>query len=184
VETSNIFVSKNNCQILLRRLLPGDIDMLCDYLNNLSPETKNRFGPHPYDKNSLIGLYMDTGNQLGFIALDAQNSSILAYSVIKIGYLEHDSPRLRSYGLILDPATDCTFAPSVADDWQSQGIGNALFHFALNQLKAKGINRIILWGGVQSDNMKAINYYRKNGFKELGQFEYFGMNTDMILEIS
>jgi diamine N-acetyltransferase len=183
MKTSNIFVSRNNRYIHLRRLLPGDVDMLCDYLNNLSPETKNRFGPHPFDKNSLLELYEIPGKYLGYIALEAENSSILAYSIIKVGYLEHDSPRLQSYGLILDPALDCTFAPSVADDWQSQGIGNALFHFVLDQLKAKGINRIILWGGVQSNNIKAVNYYRKNGFRELGQFEYHGMNTDMVLEI-
>jgi len=108
----------------------------------------------------------------------------VAFSIIKRGYLEHDGYRLQSYGFVPDAITDCTFAPSVADHWQSLGVGNSLFHFLLADLKASGIKRIILWGGVQSDNQKAVNYYLKNGFIKLGQFEHNGLNDDMILEVA
>jgi ribosomal protein S18 acetylase RimI-like enzyme len=90
---------------------------------------------------------------------------------------------LQSYGINPDSNTDCTFAPSVADEWQGIGIGNALFQFILTEIKELGIKRIILWGGVQADNDRAKNYYNKNGFKTLGQFEYNGLNYDMILNI-
>lgn len=178
-----IFNTKNNRQILLRKLTPEDIDMLNDYWLKLGPDTIRRFGPHQFDKQSVAALFQNSGDHTAYIALDIATSEIIAYSIIKTGYLEHDSFRLRSYNLTPDNNTDCTFAPSVADEWQSQGVGNSLFQFILSDLKAKGIKRIILWGGVQSDNDKAVNYYIKNGFRHLGGFEYNGWNFDMILEI-
>lgn len=178
-----IIHSKNNKSIILRKLTFNDLDQLVEYLQHLGPETLKRFGPHGFDKQSVSELYQNPDQYTGYIAINAETSGIIAYSVIKSGYLEHDGYRLQSYGLTPDEKTDCTFAPSVADQWQSQGIGNSLFHFLLSELKARGFRRIILWGGVQSDNYKAVNYYLKNGFIKLGQFEYNGMNDDMILEI-
>jgi ribosomal protein S18 acetylase RimI-like enzyme len=175
---------KNGKSVLLRKLRMDDIDFLCSYLQHLSPDTLNRFGPHRFDKQSINEVYTNPDQYTGYIATDHETSEIIAYSVIKTGYLEHDRYRLQSYGLTLDEKTDCTLAPSVADPWQSQGVGNSLFLFMLADLKAKGIKRIILWGGVQSDNQKALNYYLKNRFRILGEFEYHGRNFDMILEIA
>jgi len=177
-----IIQAKNNRQILLRRLGPADFDKLSDYLFRLSAETTKRFGPHGFDRNSIEALFAHSGDYIGYVALETETSGIIAYSILKLGYLDHDSSRLQSYGLILDKATDCTFAPSVSDAWQSQGVGNSLFRFVLSDLKTMGIRRIILWGGVQADNYKAVNYYTKNGFTTLGEFEYNGRNYDMILE--
>lgn len=84
---------------------------------------------------------------------------------------------------MLSNTSDCTFAPSVADAWQSCGVGNSLFQFILSSLKATEVKRIILWGGVQIDNEKAVNYYKKNAFKTLGQFYYNGENYDMVLDV-
>ncbi len=174
--------TKNNRQVFLRRLNSNDLDNLYDYLQNLSTETKNRFGPHGFDKQSIIDFY-NLNNNLGYVANTVDTKEIIAYSIIKIGYLEHDRIRLQSYGMILDNKTDCTFAPSVTDSWQSCGIGNKLFHFILSDLTTSDIERIILWGGVQMDNEIAVNYYKKNGFKTVGQFTYNGENYDMIYHI-
>lgn len=167
----------------MRKLTSDDIDKLTVYFQKLGPETLKRYGPHKFDKQALLELYQNSIIHTAYIAEDIETSDIVAYSVIKAGYLEHDSFRLQSYGLTLNHNTDCTFAPSVADEWQSRGIGNSLFHFILEALKANGIKRIILWGGVQSENQKAVNFYLKNGFRILGDFEYHGPNYDMILEI-
>jgi diamine N-acetyltransferase len=175
--------TKNGREINIRRLNSNHFDLLVDYLHHLSADTLKRFGPHQFDKHSIIGLFENSGCHLGYIAQDAVTAEIIAYSIVKTGYLEHDSFRLQSYGLTLSHETDCTFAPSVADQWQSQGIGNSLFDFLFSDLKARGIKRIILWGGVQCDNDKAVNYYNRNGFRTLGQFEYNGLNYDMVYEI-
>lgn len=179
-----IIKTKNNQSVLLRKLATYDFEKLCFYLIHLGPDTVKRYAPHNFDKQSVIELYKHSDEYEGYIAVDIETYGIIAYSVIKMGYLEHDENRLQSYGLAPDDRTDCTFAPSVADQWQSLGVGNSLFQFMLADLKTKGIKRIILWGGVQSDNQKAINFYLKNGFQIIGHFEHNGFNNDMILEIT
>lgn len=179
-----IINSKNGRQVSVRKLTPADVDKLTDYFQRLGAETLKRYGPHKFDKQSLKEIYQNPGDHTAYIAVDIETSEIIAYSVIKRGFLEHDGYRLQSYGIIPDSATDCTFAPSVADEWQSLGVGNSLFCFLLADLIANGLKRIILWGGVQADNNKAVNYYQKNGFRTLGQFEHNGQNFDMILEIT
>jgi diamine N-acetyltransferase len=175
--------TKNNKQVLLRRINETDLDNLFTYLQLLSDVTKNRFGPHQFNKQTIAELFSNN-NHWGFIAVDVSSNRIVAYAIVKLGYLEHDSHRLESYGLQLNHETDCTFAPSVADDWQSSGLGNQLFQFILSELKAKtNVKRIILWGGVQTSNQKAVNYYQRNGFKILGTFHYNVENYDMILDL-
>ena len=177
-------MNSDNQPYILRRLDSSDIDNLFTYVSLLSTETRNRFGPHAFDKPSIIDFYADETNiQLGYIALDLHTNDILAYAIIKKGYLEHDRSRLELYGLLLDPDHDCMFALSVADSWQGKGLGESVFQFILNDLKSRNIKRIILWGGVQADNQRAVNYYLSNGFTRLGQFEYNGLNHDMILSI-
>jgi diamine N-acetyltransferase len=169
--------------VLFRRLNPDDLDALTVYLNQLGDETKKRFGPHPFDTQSLIAVYEQTETYRGYIALDPETAAIVAYSVIKLGYVERDGLRFAGYGLPLNIETDCTFAPSVADAWQGQGIGNGLFQLILADLKPIGIERIVLWGGVQADNDRAVRYYTKHEFKVMGQFDRNGENYDMILDL-
>ena len=177
-----IFHTKNNRSALLRALDSGDLDRLSDYLQNLSLDTRKRFGPHPFDRQAIIDFYSTKVHQ-AYVAQDFETGNLVAYSIIKMGFLEHDRPRLESWGIYPNNESDCTFAPSVADAWQSCGLGNGLLHFILADLKTKGIRRMILWGGVQSDNDKAVRYYLKNGFRIAGQFQYQGDNYDMVLDI-
>jgi GNAT superfamily N-acetyltransferase len=167
----------------LRRLSPEDFGILYDYLQNLSAESKKRFGPHSFERQAIADFYQHSEEHLGYVAIDNTTHEIIAYAILKIGFFEHDRFRLEGCGLKLDSRTDCNYAPSVADAWQGCGLGNAMFQQIKSDLSAKGIRRMILWGGVQSDNEKAIRFYRKNGFQTLGTFAYHGWNEDMILDI-
>lgn len=167
-----------------RLLQPSDEHRLLDYLQHLSPETRRRFGPHPFEREAIRAFYQPEHQNQGFVAIEPQSESIIAYAIIKHGFLEHDAPRLQGYGLLLNSLTDCTFAPSVADDWQGKGIGSGLFDFIRAQLKEQGKKRLILWGGVQATNERAIAYYLKKGFHRLGTFEYQGPNLDMMLDMN
>lgn len=173
--------SKINIQV--RRFTIFDIENLYTYLTHLSPETKKRFGPHKFDKQSIFDFYRESDKNMGYITLDNENHSIIGYFIIKKGFLAHDRERLEGYHLTLDNHTDCTFAPSVADHWQGSGVGKLVFQFILSDLKKMKFSRIILWGGVQSDNNRAVNYYINLGFKTLGQFSHNGNNLDMIYSI-
>lgn len=177
-----IMITKDNQQLLLKHLDTSDLEKLQQYMQRLSAETKKRFDPHAYDLSSLMSFYNNRQHH-GFVAINEAAHNIVAYAVVKGGYLEHDRQRLESYGLVLNHQTDCTFAPSVADAWQGHGIGKSLFNFILPWAKEKGFKRIILWGGVQASNYHAVNYYNKLGFRNLGSFEYYGLNNDMLFEI-
>lgn len=152
-------------------------DKLAVFLDQLSPETKSRFGPHGYDISAIRHFYRDARN-LGFYFKNFDDSMV-GYAILRHGFLEHDRLRLEGYGLQLSHETDGTFAPAVADLWQGKGIGQALFERVRREAGEKGIDRIVLWGGVQANNIFAVRYYAKLGFEVLGEFEYFGRNLDV-----
>jgi hypothetical protein len=107
-------VTIDNRQVVFRRLYLNDLDNLFKYLQGLSAETKRRFSPHAFDLQGLNEFYESNLN-LGYLAIESDTNDIIAYAVIKIGYLEHDRNRLESYGMLLDNQKDSTFAPSVTD---------------------------------------------------------------------
>lgn len=166
--------------IVVRKLQSSDYDALLSYLHHLSAETKSRFGPHAFDAASVIQFYNSPGTT-GFVATALNSQPIIAYSIIKEGLLHHDRERLNRYQYPGIENNCCTYAPSVADDWQGKGIGKLLFDHIRNHCVEKKINKIILWGGVQCTNEKALHFYDKLGFITLGQFEYNGLNQDMLL---
>ncbi len=179
-----ITISKNGQTVVIESLnLDTGISALSAYLNQLSPLSRSRFGPHGYEIASLEQFFFRPGAPSAFVARESTYHQIIAYALLKRGFLDHDAPRLQSYGLRLDAATDATFAPSVADAWQSKGIGSALLEYIIHEARKEGIHRIILWGGVQSGNPQAVRLYQKFGFRTLGSFEYYGENLDMVLEI-
>jgi diamine N-acetyltransferase len=166
--------------ILLHKIKSIDFALLHTYLNNLSAITKSRFAPHPFDLPAIEYFYTDASN-IGYVAVDENTKQIIAYAIIKKGFLKHDAPRLAAYGLFLNDTSDATFAPSVADAWRGKGIGKRLFQFIVADLQSMDMKRIILWGGVQKGNEQAVKFYQNLGFCLLGEFEYNGWNVDMIL---
>jgi len=176
--------AKDGTQILLSKFTISEANNLSIYLNHLSPESKQRFGPHPYDVDSIYTLFNQSDTYVGYIAQEKTQGKIISYSVIKHGYLEHDKLCLESYGLELDKDSDCTFAPSVSDEYQNKGIGKLMFDYIIDDLQTINKKRIILWGGVQATNESAFAFYLKQGFTVLGQFEHNGYNYDMIFDIN
>lgn len=158
-------------------------DKLLFYLENLNPDSKQRFGPHAYTLQAIHEKFNDPGQFKMFIAIHTETKRIVAYTIAKFGWLEFDANRLLCHGLKPE-VSDCTVAPSVADHWQGKGLGTAFFNHIIDRLKQDHqVNRIILWGGVQADNTKALDFYNKLGFRELGSFDHKGKNFDMILNL-
>ena len=170
---------KNKNQVRLRFLQQEDEDKLLAYFAGLSPETRKRFGPHPFDAITIhqICTHPEAENTRRYIAEMLDNTRIIAYMLIKNGVLSQDENRLLSYG-ISPSGNDCTFAPSVADAFQSSGLGSLMLAYILNTMPPR---RIILWGGVQASNVRAVSYYTKFGFYKVGSFtDHNGENFDMI----
>lgn len=175
-------LTKQNKPVTLRQFCGNDIEPLLQYLHQLSPATAKRFQPHPFYKAELVNFYRHHEHE-AWVAIDPSSEKIVAYTVMKKGYLHHDYPRLQQYGINISYDDCYTIAPSVTDEWQSEGVGQLLFNYVLNEIKNRNVKQLILWGGVQIDNIKAVRFYQKNGFRSLGHFQYNGLNEDMMLPL-
>lgn len=153
---------------------------LSHYLHQLSTATKQRFAPHGFDEEDILQLYEHPSSVVGFTATEALSTQIIAYAIINLNLPEYEALRLRSYGIEVNEH-NALFAPSVADAWQGAGVGTIMLQYVKEAVKKFGVNRLFLWGGVQSSNEQALRYYQKQGFERLGSFEYNGQNEDMML---
>ena len=165
--------------MIIRPIAPGDSEALYSYLRQLSGETRQLFAPHPFDRDTVgaicAGGYLD---YFGYLALDGP--SIRAYAILGAAYSAYEEYRFANYDVVIDHENDYKWAPSVADLFQSTGIGHLLFCHIENDLRSIGAHKIILWGGVQRSNQRAVRFYLKHGFIIAGEFEYHGANYDMV----
>jgi diamine N-acetyltransferase len=177
---------KDMQQLTIRLLEATDNDSLFDYLQGLTEETKSRFAPHPFDKETVnIICTKLPGHTLRYIAVDDSSKKIAAYMLVKPGLIEWDAQRYAIRQQFFDDATTVTYAPSVADNLQSSGLGGAMYKFIEQELKRKGVRQIVLWGGVQAGNQKAIHFYSKYGYRYIAPFRHDGKdNYDMLKELN
>lgn len=162
---------KNGQPVLIRHLKSGDIQNLFNYLSSFSDATKSCFGPHPFDFGTVQNICNNLQNDdvMRYIAVEA-NVNIIAYMLFKQGMIEEDKNRYTARNQFYDYHNSVTYAPSVADAYQSSGVGGAMYLQIEPQLKEKGIKHIILWGGVQATNERAVNFYKKFSYELKGSF--------------
>ncbi len=177
---------KNNKTVLVRGLDAGDEEFLYNYLQLLSPESRSRFGPHPFDWTTIQAIFNQPDERIKrYIAVSNPENAVIAYMLIQQGMIEADQLRYAQRNQFFDLVKTVTFAPSVADAWQSTGLGTAMSACIEKELLDRGINKIILWGGVQASNLKAINFYKKRGYQFIASFWHDEKdNYDMINELS
>ncbi len=160
------------------------------YFTSLSPATRRVYGPHPFDQETADGFCaaLDSTHTLRMLAWVEEGEEgverIVAYFVVELGVRAGDRQRYEALGLTLHDQTDCTLAPSVADAYQSQGLGSLMMQHLLGLLPRLGRQRLLLWGGVRADNPRAVHFYTKFGFRRVGDFEAGGTNNyDMIADL-
>jgi diamine N-acetyltransferase len=174
-------------RIVIRPLRPDDAVRLGEYFAGLSAPTRARYGPHPFDQATAdaICAALDPTALLRLVATVSREGGerIVAYMLLKLGVLEQDQRRYAERGMPLDPATDCTVAPSVADDYQNRGVGSVMMAHLLRSARQMGRRRAVLWLGVQATNDRAVHFYTKCGFRKVGEFFTDKNNFDMILDL-
>jgi len=175
-------ILKNKKIVLVRELEPADKESLFNYLQMLSPESRSRFGPHPLDWATIQAIFDQPHESIKrYIAIRDTENAVIAYMLIQQGMIEADLQRYSQRNQFFDLDKTVTFAPSVADDWQSTGLGAAMSAWIEKELRDREINKIILWGGVQGSNLKAVNFYKKSGYQFLASFRHDEKdNYDMI----
>ena len=139
---------------LLRPLTPKDTGILGSYFLSLSDETKRRYGPHPFDQATADKLCAenDYAHTIRMLAVTGQgaNEHVVAYFILVLGVGEDDASRYAKLGMILNAATDCTLAPSVADAYQDKGVGSLMMKHVLETTRRLSKQRMVLMGGVQA----------------------------------
>jgi len=60
----------NEDHILYRRITADDLENLLLYLQQLSPDSRKRFGPHRFDLDTLSQLYEKSNDHIGYIAVE------------------------------------------------------------------------------------------------------------------
>jgi diamine N-acetyltransferase len=177
-----VVLLKNNKQITVRRLQETDTSLLFDYFSGLSADLRSRFAPHPFDQSTAIAICKNLESGIRYyIAIDDEGT-IIAYMLVKKRMIEEDRTRLLNKNIYYDTSLTCAFAPSVADAWQNSGVGSAMYDIIEKDILDNSPWRVIvLWGGVQATNDKAIHFYAKKGFQHLGNFFANGQNNyDMV----
>lgn len=167
-----------------RVLCAEDAGALGRYFDGLGQSVRGVYGPHPLNSAhaTVLCAELDYNHLLPFVAV--HDDDIIGYFLVQIGLRDGDRKRYIDHG---DPLIDqacCTFAPCVTDAWQERGLGSALFPHVAQSLRRLGRQRLVLWGGVRGDNPRAQHFYRKFGFRHVGNFKVRDLdNLDMVLDL-
>lgn len=176
-------------QVTFRPLTADDAGILGQYFQSLSQDTRRRFAPHAFDQVTADHLcaaidYADTLTMIATVQ-DGPEERVVAYFICVLGVAAVERARYAQAGITLDPDTDCTVAPSVADAYQDRGLGSSLMSHLIQVARELGRRRVVLMGGVQATNHRAVHYYQKHGFQEVNTFEGppGAYNHDMVLDL-
>ncbi len=161
-------------QIILRPLIPSDVEMLARFLAGLSAESRRLSTFSGYDRATALEMCHAIARfdklRLAVVALGEGEESIVGLMEFSFDLTGGDILRYAKTDYPLDPATDCRFGPTLADGWQNRGLGSRLLPAIWEIARRFGRSRVILWGGVLADNRRAIRFYEKNGFRHVGRF--------------
>ena len=173
----------------LRCLRDDDAELLGAYFAHLSPRTRDLYGPHRFDQETADRLCTETRTDTEAVRLvvtvaDGDGDRVIAYFIVGLRMQDADVKRYAARGTLLDDRTDAYLAPSVSDGHQNTGVGSAVMAHLVPWLRGLGRRRLMLLGGVRQRNELAIAFYRKWGFKTVGEFHTRQANYDMIATLS
>jgi len=169
--------------VRLRPLARSDAAMLGQYLVCLGEETKLRFSPHPFDRHTADAICRDIDSAKRLIIVGTvahgQGERIVAYFMLD--WSPGDGEQ-RRYGS-LNVEETAAVAPSLADDFQGKGLGTLVMQHVIGIARRAQQRKIVLRGGVQATNARAIRFYQKNGFRIVREFKASIGNYDMELTL-
>lgn len=170
--TTKMLNPKDNSIIIVRPLEAKDINELAEFLKGLSLKTRRFCTYDGYDLKTAqefcdaISRY----DKLRFVASLKDHKQIISLFEFSFDVPEGDKKRYLNYKIQLNSENDCRLGPCIADNYQNRGLGSLIFPHMIEVAKQFRQKRIILWGGVLSDNQRAIHYYEKLGFEYLGKY--------------
>lgn len=167
-------------EIVLRALTAADAQALADYFDCLSPESRGRFQPHPLTREAARAICADPAPSAIRTVLESRGR-IVGYFIMERALSVHEADRYRPFGIVLEPGQDLLFAPSVADAYQGLGLASLAMPHLLDLARRAGARSLVLMGGTQETNPRAIAFYEKHGFQPFGGYRTEVYNRDMRL---
>ncbi|RLI91174.1 MAG: hypothetical protein DRO65_01685 [Candidatus Altiarchaeales archaeon] len=125
-------------------------------------ESKDAFEAFPIDEDTIINI----AKREDFLFIVAEiNNKVVGF----VGALFQRYFRRAEIGPI------CISKP-----WRRKGIGTLLINEIMRRLKIVGIVRVI--SRVKSNNLAAINFFKKNGFVEEGFFKKYTRDGEDVIQ--
>lgn len=166
----------------MRLLNKEDSAALTAYFESLGAESKKRFQPHPL--TAELAQALCESPETGVLRFVVEHSNrIIAYFILDPRMSRHEAGRFSEFGIELESGKDYLFAPSVADEFQNTGIASKAMPHLLATAKAAGARSLVLMGGTQATNPRAIAFYEKFGFQKFGGYQTEVFNHDMRLSM-
>jgi GNAT superfamily N-acetyltransferase len=175
--------------VVLRSLRADDTDRLAAYFEALTPATTTRFQPHPLTREQagiLCGAVdgaVDGAESVLRLVLEHDNG-VIGYFILELTVRSDDAARYAAQGITLEAGRDLLFAPSVADAWQDRGLSSLALPHLIALARQAGARSLVLMGGTQATNARAIRFYEKFGFEHRGGYQTGVWNHDMRLLIN
>ena len=163
---------------VLRHLTASDTQALFDFFESLSPASRSRFQPHGMDRETARALCEGApGPALRMVILE--RGLVVAYFILDPQVSPHEIARYRDQGIDLQAGQDFMFAPAVTDRLQNEGIASEAMPHLLALARAAGARSLVLMGGTQASNARAIAFYEKFAFKRCRGYRTQRFNHDM-----
>lgn len=162
--------------LILRPLNSEDKKEVALFLENLSEETKSVFTYKSFDAKQADELCDAIGkyDKLRYVVENLRDGSIIGIFEFSFDLTSEDLKRFSEYGVSINQNDTCRFGPVLADEFQGKGIASKVMPYIFKTAQLFERNKIILWGGVFNTNHKAIDFYLRNGFLQVGEF----LNSD------
>jgi diamine N-acetyltransferase len=168
--------------LVLRPLGREDATRLSSYFDALSSESTRRFQPHPLTSEVARSLCAIEGSATLRCVIESAGR-VIGYFILEPTVSVHEAERYSRFGISLKSGQDYTFAPSVADEFQNKGIASLAMPHLINLARKSGAKSLVLMGGTQATNTRAVAFYEKFGFRRFGGYQTDVFNHDMRLTI-
>ena len=174
---------KNGDEVILKGLTEDDVSALAIFFESLGKDTRSRFGPHPLtaEHAELLCLSVEWDDFKRMVVW--YDDKIVGYFLLGYRVPEEESKRYTLYDIELFHHADVIFAPCIIDQMQGAGIASAVMPHIIQYLKEENARSIVLLGGTQAPNERAVHFYKKFGFIALGSFITHVKNIDMWLKL-
>jgi GNAT superfamily N-acetyltransferase len=164
-------------ELVLRPLVPGDRVALTAFFDGLSMRSRE-FGGVDDDTSALAAEHCDAIGRFDKLRLVVskpddhskpgnEGDRIVGLLELSFDLVSADVERFRTYRIDLGEE-DARFGLCVADEVQGTGVAELASRATFTIARAFGRSRLILWGGVREDNVRARRFYRRLGFVEFG----------------